>query len=163
MTMVSCSDDVRDMTDESSAMVHQGRNVVRRGHNHTNLKPQFQGNPLTASGQFFCCILVNCVASRALCSNVSDPSVSIFLHSRWCSLIIVPIVFPLSDVFFFTVVAAYAVNSGSLHFVEFFMLRIFHKKSHAGIILNLRYRHTRVIKIGIFRKYSHKKPTTCRF
>ncbi|VEL07854.1 unnamed protein product [Protopolystoma xenopodis] len=48
--MVSCSDDVRHMTDESSARIHQGRRAVRRGSIRTNLQPQLQGDPLTASG-----------------------------------------------------------------------------------------------------------------
>ncbi|VEL20805.1 unnamed protein product [Protopolystoma xenopodis] len=42
--MVSCSDDVRHMTDESSTTIHRGRRVVCRGPNRANLQPQLQGN-----------------------------------------------------------------------------------------------------------------------
>ncbi|VEL33372.1 unnamed protein product [Protopolystoma xenopodis] len=47
--MVS-SDDVRRMTDESSAGIHRGRRAVRRRLIRTNLQPELQGNPSIASG-----------------------------------------------------------------------------------------------------------------
>ncbi|VEL34437.1 unnamed protein product [Protopolystoma xenopodis] len=47
--MVSCSDDVRHMTDESSARIHRGRRAVRRGPIRTNLRPPLQGNPPTVT------------------------------------------------------------------------------------------------------------------
>ncbi|VEL26020.1 unnamed protein product [Protopolystoma xenopodis] len=43
--MVSCSDDVLHMTDESSARIYRGRRAVRRGPVRTNLQPQLQCNP----------------------------------------------------------------------------------------------------------------------
>ncbi|VEL29763.1 unnamed protein product, partial [Protopolystoma xenopodis] len=49
--MVSCSDDARNMTEESSARVHRGRRAVIRGLVRTNLQSQLQGNPPTSSGE----------------------------------------------------------------------------------------------------------------
>ncbi|VEL22587.1 unnamed protein product [Protopolystoma xenopodis] len=48
--MVSCSDDVRHMTDESSAKIDRGRRAMRRGPTRTNIQQQLQGNPPPASG-----------------------------------------------------------------------------------------------------------------
>ncbi|VEL08965.1 unnamed protein product [Protopolystoma xenopodis] len=48
--MVFCSDDVRHMTDESSASIYRGCRAVRRGPIRTNLQPQLQGNPLQLPG-----------------------------------------------------------------------------------------------------------------
>ncbi|VEL08022.1 unnamed protein product [Protopolystoma xenopodis] len=48
--MFSCPDDVRHMTDASSASIHRSRRAVCRGPIRTNLQPQLQCNPLTASG-----------------------------------------------------------------------------------------------------------------
>ncbi|VEL41991.1 unnamed protein product [Protopolystoma xenopodis] len=49
--MGSCSEDVRHMTDEKSARIHQSRKVVRRSLFRTNVQSQLQGNPPTASGE----------------------------------------------------------------------------------------------------------------
>ncbi|VEL08120.1 unnamed protein product [Protopolystoma xenopodis] len=43
--MVSCSDDVRHMTDVSSARILRGRRMVHRGPIRINLQLQLQGNP----------------------------------------------------------------------------------------------------------------------
>ncbi|VEL34446.1 unnamed protein product [Protopolystoma xenopodis] len=49
--MASCSDDVRHMTDKSSARIRRGRRAVLQGPIRTNLQPQLQGTPSpTASG-----------------------------------------------------------------------------------------------------------------
>ncbi|VEL41486.1 unnamed protein product [Protopolystoma xenopodis] len=48
--MVSGSEGVRHVTDVSSARIHWGRMAVRRRPIRTNLQPQLQGNPPTASG-----------------------------------------------------------------------------------------------------------------
>ncbi|VEL33697.1 unnamed protein product [Protopolystoma xenopodis] len=42
---MSCSDDVRHMTDGNSARILRGRMAVRRGPIRTNRQPQLQGNP----------------------------------------------------------------------------------------------------------------------
>ncbi|VEL12314.1 unnamed protein product [Protopolystoma xenopodis] len=44
--MVSCSDEVRHMTEESLATIHRGRRAVRRGPIRTYLQAKLQGNPL---------------------------------------------------------------------------------------------------------------------
>ncbi|VEL42249.1 unnamed protein product [Protopolystoma xenopodis] len=49
--MVSCSDDVLHMTDESSARIHRGRKAVRRGTTRTMLEAQLQDDPPIASGE----------------------------------------------------------------------------------------------------------------
>ncbi|VEL39887.1 unnamed protein product [Protopolystoma xenopodis] len=49
-SMVSCFDDVRRMTDESSASIHRDREALRRGSIRTNLQPQLQDNQSTACG-----------------------------------------------------------------------------------------------------------------
>ncbi|VEL42358.1 unnamed protein product [Protopolystoma xenopodis] len=51
----------------------------------------------------------------AMCSAISDLSVSIFPHSGSSSLILVLIVLPVSPVH-----AVYAVKFGALHFVDLF-------------------------------------------
>ncbi|VEL40687.1 unnamed protein product [Protopolystoma xenopodis] len=43
--MVSCSDDVHHMTNESSAMIHLGHKAVGRKRICTNLQLQLQSNP----------------------------------------------------------------------------------------------------------------------
>ncbi|VEL07893.1 unnamed protein product [Protopolystoma xenopodis] len=43
--MLSCSDDVRHMTEENSARIRRGRRAVRREPLRTNLQPLLQGNP----------------------------------------------------------------------------------------------------------------------
>ncbi|VEL08585.1 unnamed protein product [Protopolystoma xenopodis] len=50
---MSCSDYVRHMTDEGSARILCGRRLVRRGRIRTNLQPQVQDNPPTASAISF--------------------------------------------------------------------------------------------------------------
>ncbi|VEL42599.1 unnamed protein product [Protopolystoma xenopodis] len=42
--MLSCFDDVRHMTDESTAKIQRGRRAVRRGPIRTNLHSHLQGN-----------------------------------------------------------------------------------------------------------------------
>ncbi|VEL19472.1 unnamed protein product [Protopolystoma xenopodis] len=43
--MMSCPDDVRPVTEESSARIHLGRRAARRGPIRVNLQLQLQGNP----------------------------------------------------------------------------------------------------------------------
>ncbi|VEL14086.1 unnamed protein product [Protopolystoma xenopodis] len=62
--MVSCSDDVRRMTDESSARINRGRMAMRRGPIRTNPQSQLQGNPPTASGGNNLRILSTCFFKR---------------------------------------------------------------------------------------------------
>ncbi|VEL09602.1 unnamed protein product [Protopolystoma xenopodis] len=49
--MSACVDTcIRQMMDESSARIRRDRRTVRLGPIRTNLQPQLQGNPPTASG-----------------------------------------------------------------------------------------------------------------
>ncbi|VEL36833.1 unnamed protein product, partial [Protopolystoma xenopodis] len=48
--MVSGSDDVRDITDENSALIHRGRRTLGRGLLRTMQQTKLQGNPHLVSG-----------------------------------------------------------------------------------------------------------------